>query len=130
MRWVRSHIRGGAHIALGVLALQLVLSFGHGHLDRPATSLPQKPFAALSDDGLLALPTASVPLPSDDSEGVSDDNCPICSLSRLASWLVPGASPALLLPFVLISAVTTTRLDQSLQPRKLSFYRARAPPIA
>ena len=129
MRWVRSHIRGGAHIALCVLALQLVLSFGHVHLDRPATSLPQKPFAALSDDGLLAVPTASVPL-SRDSEGVSDDNCPICSLSRLASWLVPAASPALLLPFVLISAVTTIRLDRSLQPRKLSFYRARAPPIA
>ena len=55
MRWVRCNNRFGSWLALAALALQIVVSFGHVHLDRVA------PSAAVAVAGCAGIARASRP---------------------------------------------------------------------
>jgi hypothetical protein len=126
MGWIASHKRHGALFALAALALQIVLSFGHVHLDgiRPITVhnavvAPHK--AAFAD--------ASRQTPLQNS-GDDDDYCAICASIYLASTtVIPYASP---LPEPLgFEPIEHSHgaARGSIEPPPVAF-RSRAPPFA
>jgi hypothetical protein len=131
MRLIRSNVTFGAWCALFALAVQLLLSFGHVHLDgggrdaagtvRLALQIP----AALPD--APALPT---PPGHHGPNGAHGDFCAICALTHLAGTLVPASSPALPLPAVFGPAPTPLRADRALAATPLLPFQARGPPIA
>lgn len=87
MRWIRSHRRLGARLALFALAVQIVVSFGHVHLDKLASSAPAA--AGLS---LLTANRDQTPA-SPDHHGGAGDVCAICAVIALvASSVVPEAA--------------------------------------
>ena len=53
MRWIRTHRRLGSRLALFALAVQLVVSFGHVHLDKIAPSSAAASAVSLLDTALL-----------------------------------------------------------------------------
>jgi hypothetical protein len=127
MRWFRSRSRLGAYLALFALAFQLVVSFGHVHLERIA------PLAA----GASAL--AGAPPSPDDlnapsnpigREHLADDRCPICTLIHLAGALVPAEMPPLPLPAVFGRLRLELAAEFDLTASHAALFRARAPPIA
>jgi len=82
MQWFRSHIRLGGRLALFALAIQLVLSFGHIHVDKSllssasAASVTQQ----AGRDGA----------PSSPKHHGADDFCAICAtINLLASSALP-----------------------------------------
>ena len=87
MRWVRQNLRIGSHLALFALAIQLVLSFSHVHLDG-LNLAPRQVVVQTADH-----PGAPSP------EGPNHDAlCPICLSIQLAGATLQPAPPVLLLP--------------------------------
>src|SRR5271169_4746576 len=107
MRWFRSHRLKVASLALFALACQLVLSFGHVHLDRFAGNSSTWAIAAVA--GKAAATSAgkvtSVDLPTSPRQknpsGLGDDFCAICASISLAAALVVPDAPTLL-PGILV----------------------------
>jgi Protein of unknown function (DUF2946) len=105
------------------MALQLVLSFGHIHLDRIAST----PTAVTTAGGTSsAHPNSPAQHPANDA----DDYCAICAIIHLASTSFLSKAPALPLPFAVqvvqhfdrVAFIVTT-------PRRKAF-QSRAPPLA
>jgi DUF2946 family protein len=122
MRWIRGKVRVGAGAALFALVLQLVLSFGHVHLDS-ADSYP-----ALAK--VVASSLAAGGAPSDSNHrSAGHDFCAICATISLASISLLPAPSGLALP----TADEHTWLIEfeagriSSGPRFL--FQARAPPV-
>jgi hypothetical protein len=122
MRWIRSHRRLGSRLALFALAVQLVLSFGHIHLDKiisPAAT------------GVAQLQTASrdqAPV-APGHHGGAADFCAICAtIALVASSVLPEA--AQLAPPI---SVASTRLAEFFAARPVfdlhTSFQARAPPV-
>lgn len=133
MGWFRSHLRLGSRFALFAFAIQLVLSFGHVHLDGfapSASSAVARLAAAVDGHPLVASPIGSTAPAKHKQNGSSDDFCAICSLLNMANTLVPSASAILPPPTV----VSTIRLDllaeRALSASRPALFRARAPPLA
>jgi|SRR6516164_10137737 hypothetical protein len=122
MRWFRSRIRLGSRLALFALAIQIVLSFGHVHLDGIAAANPAA--AGVVDPG-NALPVA----PVDKSDGALGHYCPVCALIHLAASALPALPPALSLParFAPVELQPTNELASAPSPHY--FFQARAPPF-
>lgn len=126
MGWVYRHKRRGALLVFAALALQIVLSFGHVHLDgiRPvaahnAVVAPHK--AALAD--------ASGQTPAQ-NPGDDDDYCAICASIYLASTTFVSHAPPLPVPLGFERIVHSYASARgSLKPRRIAF-RSRAPPAA
>src|SRR3977135_4070182 len=123
MLWVRTNRRIGAAVALFALAVQLVLSFGHVHLDKAALFAPA---------GISAPQTAGggdAP-PDPDRRPGAADFCAICATISLASTqLLP--EPTRLTPPVAHSPPGSREFEAALAasaPHLLS--QARAPPRA
>jgi hypothetical protein len=121
MGWFRLRSRWGSYLALFALAFQLVVSFGHVHLDGGAqiasrTSIVAK--AVLDPAGKQ-------------SPAVGDDHCPFCALIHLAGTLTPSEPPALpkLAAFgrLLLLAAIEFDFATTLHHSPLG---ARAPPLA
>lgn len=123
MRWFRTHIDLGSRLALFALAVQLVLSFGHVHVDKRAAS-------AVSPAGIALQVVAGrdgVPATPDHHTGATDV-CAICAtIGLLASSILPDAGQ--LAPFpshsIVLSgafAIAFTACDSQ------SSFQARAPP--
>jgi hypothetical protein len=108
-------------LALFALAVQIVLSFGHAHLDglSPARVGP----AAVANGG-AALPGA----PNDKSDGTADRYCPVCALIQLAASSLPAVPPALPLPANLDLIALPAPTDISSAPLLHFLFQARAPP--
>ena len=117
MYWIRKNCRFGAWAAVFALALQLVLSFGHIHLDQGSSTL-------------TAAASPLQPNTPDDDRGPGHDFCAICAALNLTSSSV--------LPAV---AVLATPVDQPyswaavLRPADVSYrvhfiFQARAPPYS
>jgi hypothetical protein len=126
MGWVHCHKRYGACLALAALALQIVLSFGHVHLDRVERAAIA--IAAVGSHG-AALAQASQQTPAQ-NPGNDDDYCAICASIYLASTSFVALPPQLPVP------VGFTRIEHSynaafgvIEPRRAAF-RSRAPPAA
>ena len=119
MRWIRCNGRFGSALALAALALQLVLSFGHVHLD----AVSRSPVV-----GAVAGAPRAPSLP--DQQGGGDDYCAICATIQLAANAFVPQAPQLAVPFV---AQTIAHVDRVavffIAPRRAPF-QSRAPPLA
>jgi hypothetical protein len=126
MGWVHVHKRRGAFIALAALALQIVLSFGHVHLDgvRPAAA-----HGAVAVPHKSVLAQASRQLPAQ-NPGDDDDYCAICASIYLASTSLTSQAPPLPVPLGFQTIEHSFGTDRGIvAPRRVAF-RSRAPPAA
>ncbi len=127
MGWFRSRSRLGAYLALLALAFQLVISFGHVHLDHIApTSAGARAVAGTQalDEGVTA------PSNPTGREDLADDLCPICMLMHVAGALVPAETPPLPLPAIFGALRLETVVASDLTAAQGALFRARAPPLA
>jgi hypothetical protein len=122
MKWFRSNVRSGAWCALFALAAQLILSFGHVHVQGGGRTGP----ASLA---ALAAPAGSAPVTPSGPNGASD-HCDICTLIQLASTASPSAAPSLPLPVVATSVAFVTDPDFDLAASQPRSFQARGPPLA
>jgi hypothetical protein len=115
-------MRWGSCIALFALALQLVLAFGHVHVDGIGGHSPARIEASGS----------TVPTPaSNHTHKGADDYCAICALIHLAGALVPAdLPPSLPLPVVFARWRPDTAATFGLSISTPAYFAARAPPVA
>src|ERR1700688_561670 len=78
MRWVRTNRRCGSWLALAALAPQVVLSFGHIHLEKLQSGSRAATVADSKAPDSQSIPTQH---PANDA----DDYCAICATIHLAS---------------------------------------------
>jgi hypothetical protein len=128
MHWFRSRSSLGAWLAPFALTAQLVVSFGHVHLDRNA-SAPGHQSALLASDAPTSADVASLPA-SDEAPALADDYCAICALIHLAGTVVASEPPALSLPVVFGRAHTQSTAEFGLTAQSHALFAARAPPLA
>ena len=127
MGWVSSRKRHGARLALVALALQIVLSFGHVHLEN-FDGARAAHFAGV-DGHHAALTQASRQAPVQ-NPGDADDYCAICASIFLASTSFASQPPPLPVPagFQRI-AHSLAAMFGTTEPRRFAF-QSRAPPAA
>ena len=119
MHWCRTRLRLGSYIALFALAVQLVLAFGHVHLDGGGRQTRIEVSAA------TAAPAGH------NGPKVADDFCAVCALIHLASTLVPAELAALPLPVVFGQLRRPeSALHFALPASSPAAFAARAPPLA
>ncbi|MGO9682867.1 MAG: DUF2946 domain-containing protein [Beijerinckiaceae bacterium] len=122
MRWLYNW-RFGSWLALAALALQLVLSFGHVHLDGVHHTYPA--FAVSGWEAQASQPPA--PHPGTDGD---DDYCAICATIFLAANSFLPPAPQLPVPFVSRPIEHFARVAVDfIVPRRAQF-QSRAPPLA
>jgi hypothetical protein len=115
-------------LALFALAIQLVVSFGHLHLDRkapltaPSIALVDKP--AVADAGAPSEPAG------DETPALGHDFCAICALMHLAGTALAVEPPALPLPIVFDEAQPPLVSEFGSSPPDRRPFAARAPPTA
>ena len=121
MRWVRTMRRFCGSLGLTALALQLVLSFGHVHLDG-VHRVSQGTTVAASSAQAPQLPAQ----PGDDR----DDYCAVCATIYLASNSFVPQAPELPVP---VASRPVEHFDYAvvdlIAPRRAPF-QSRAPPLA
>ncbi len=123
MRWVSSNRRFGSYLALAALALQLVLSFGHVHLDGVHCGFPA---VGVVGSGAQSSLSVSAQHPGNDA----DDYCAICATIYLAANSFLPQAPQLPVPFVAQSIEHFDRVAAVfIAPRRAPF-QSRAPPLA
>jgi len=119
MGWFRRRMRLGSHLALLALAIQLVLTFSHVHLEGLPAAQKYSESAALHDSGDSTLKSPAAHY---------DPFCAVCALLQLAGSLVSPEAPALAPPQQFDLASLQAQIVVSLAgPRHLPF-NARAPP--
>ena len=111
--------------ALFALAVQMMLSFGHVHLDRLAA--PSAPSAMTFGAGAVLL---SERAPGHNPDGTLDAVCAICALIQLVATSVPGVAPALPLPARFGAIGLRASAERIAAPSRHSQSQARAPPPA
>jgi hypothetical protein len=120
MGWVWLHRRHGALLALIALALQIVVAFGHVHLQNShATSAARR--AVLAD----AKSNVPAQIPAD-----NDDYCAICASIFLASSAFAPPPPQLLVPTNFQRVGHCFNAARSLAESLRLAFRSRAPPVA
>lgn len=122
MRWFRTMRRFCGSLGLAALALQLVLSFGHIHLDGVHRGSHGTTVAS-SSARPLQLPARQ---PADDG----DNYCAICATIYLAANSFVPQAPQLPVPFVSRPIEHFYRVAVDfIAPRRAPF-QSRAPPLA
>jgi hypothetical protein len=131
MQWFRSRSSLGAclgsWLALLALAFQLVVSFGHVHLDRGA-ALPGHS-SVLLGDASGGTDAASLPA-GDEAPAIADDYCAICALIHLAGTAVAAEPPSLPLRAVFGRTFAESAVEFGLTAQDHALFAARAPPLA
>jgi hypothetical protein len=129
MGWVHGHKRYGARLALLALALQIVLSFGHVHLENVHLDGIRASHVAVAGAHNAATVQASRQLPAQ-NPGDGDDYCAICASIFLASTSYVSQPPPLPVPagFHRIEHSYSVAFD-TIAPRRVAF-QSRAPPAA
>jgi hypothetical protein len=124
MRWFRSKLHLGSRLALFALAVQVMLSFGHVHLDNLAPASTRSALAIGSGKVLL-----SEQAPIRGSGAALDADCPLCALIHLVATAAPAVAPALPLP----PRSNSIRLQAAVELASASpphlLFQARAPPV-
>jgi hypothetical protein len=124
MRWFRSKLHLGSRLALFALAVQVVLSFGHVHLDNLAPASTKSALAIGSGKILL-----SEQAPIHGPGAVLDADCPLCALIQLVATAAAAVAPALPLP----PSPNAIRLQAPVESASASpphlLFQARAPPV-
>jgi hypothetical protein len=124
MRWFRSKLHSGSRLAMFALAVQLVLSFGHVHLQNLA---PATTKSAVPASGTVLL---SERAPSHDHGGSLDADCPICALIQLIAASALSAPPVLPLPLHSGSTGLQAPAEMASVCSPHFPFEARAPPSA
>jgi hypothetical protein len=119
MRWIRSNRQYVSWLALAAMALQLVLSFGHIHLDKLPSGSTNAVVAG-------AKAPASQPSPAHPD----DDYCPICAAIHLASSSFLPDAPQLPVPFVSQSIEHSRHIVFVFVAPQGTAFQSRAPPLA
>jgi Protein of unknown function (DUF2946) len=124
MRWVRrTKRRWSSWLALAAMALQLVLSFGHTHLEKLASGSVTASITASET-------SSSQQNPAHHPANEADDFCAICATIHLASSSFLPDAPLLPVPF---SSRTIERFGHFnfvfISPQRAAF-QSRAPPLA
>ncbi len=122
MRWFVSNRRIGGWLALAALALQMVVSFGHVHLDAVH---PAAPLVATAGAMAQAVQPSPAPQPQNDA----DDYCAICASIFLAATSFVPQAPQLPVPFggERVALAFVVAFDV-VEPRRVLF-QSRAPPL-
>jgi hypothetical protein len=124
MGWVRGHKRHGALVALAALALQIVLSFGHMHLDGIRADVAH---TAVTVPHQTAASQTSTQIPGQ-NPGADDDYCAICASIYLASTSVISHAPLLPTQFGFRRVEHLHNAARGIAaPRRFAF-QSRAPP--
>jgi hypothetical protein len=120
MDWWRSKRRSGAGLALLALLVQIVLSFGHLHLQDLRAPETVAVAQAAQPDTSQHHPSPALP----------DDDCPICMAMHMAAAGVVAAPPAIAVPtaFSRIDRAAPTAPDVAVA--RYILFRTRAPPTA
>ena len=121
MGWVRAYLKLGSYIALFALAFQLVVSFGHVHLDEIGSKSPTTIEA--TDN------TAPAPAGHDEPDG-ADHYCGICALMFLAGTVSVAEPPSIPLPVVFERWRPDAVVKFGWTASPPAFFPARAPPVA
>ncbi|MBV9456640.1 MAG: DUF2946 domain-containing protein [Bradyrhizobium sp.] len=137
MKWFRSNIKGGARLALLSLFLQLALSFGHFHaLAAPSVGATQSalPHNKIVSGGDLAVQSEQAKPKQapgkQDNDQNGPDGCAICAVMAMASTMLSGSPPILLLPQAVEFLYRTTDA-QFIHPKSASTaFQPRAPPAS
>jgi hypothetical protein len=127
MDWFRSRSKWSSYLALFALALQLVLTFGHVHLDRAAPISGDRSTVVTADGANAAPGTPSDPT---DRHDRADDHCSICTLIHLAGALVLAEPPSLPLPDISVRVPSEPPLAFDFPSPPRALFAARAPPTA
>jgi hypothetical protein len=120
MRWFRGHLAVGSHLALFALAIQLVLSFSHVHLD--GLDLATQHSAVVQADQ-TGNPSPDGPSPNHDAL------CPICLSIQIAGTILQPVPPALIVPEPVAWTPPAATAELAAAGHRSSF-NARAPPLA
>jgi hypothetical protein len=138
MKWFRSNVRLGSHLALFALAIQFLLAFGHFHGSAQAASaLPDAKRSGLHDvigfaaTHLDASDTATGAWPAGhEPAGQPADNCAICAVMALANAMVDAAPPRLPVPQAAVFAYLPTETGFLVSNSTRVAFQPRAPPTA
>jgi hypothetical protein len=118
MRWIRTNLAIGTRLALLALAIQLLVSFSHFHLDGIAQA------SGLSAAATREAGSTSKPSPAPDREPL----CPICVLIQLSAATVHPVAPVLPLPDLVDWTRPDVAVAQPLPALLRLPFNARAPP--
>jgi hypothetical protein len=123
MHWVRTKGRCGSWLALAAMALQLVLSFGHVHLEKLST-----------DSAVASIAASQAPSPqqgpAQHPAGEADDYCAICATMHLASSSFLPDAPQLPVPFGSRTIEHFSYFNFTFVSPQRAAFQSRAPPIA
>jgi hypothetical protein len=123
MRWVRTKRRSASWLALAAMALQLILSFGHLHLDLAASHAQT---ATVAHSKTAVVPTTPAQHPATDS----DDYCAICATIHLTSTTFLPDAPQLPVPFVSQALEHFSYAAFVFIAPQRTAFQSRAPPLA
>jgi hypothetical protein len=118
MAWWRSRRRRGAGLGLLALLVQIVLSFGHLHLQDIAP--------AAASASLAQTAPAHRHLPP----GLPDDDCPICAAMHVAASGLVAVPPVLVAPSEFGRITQTWHAVRDVPVARYVLFRTRAPPVA
>lgn len=124
MHWIfRTNRRWGTWVALTAMALQLVLSFGHIHLENVASGSVLPTVAAFKA-------TASEQNPGHHPANEAGDFCAICAFIHLASSSFLPDAPLLPTPSASWTMKYSGFFNLILVARQRTAFQSRAPPLA
>lgn len=124
MRWFRDAIRQGSWLALIALAINLGLSFGHGHaIDGKVAgrSIAVAAFVGSPDDG------QKQGHPNDDH---ADYLCPICMVAAAMATALASTPPALPPEFANVTIDRAIEPVMALVEPPPAAFQSRGPPIS
>lgn len=107
------------------MTVQLVVTFGHVHLDGLVLTPAQ---AAQSAAGQIVAPLGDAHGKTGKSHGIADVDCPICALIQLASTSAPSVAPPLPIPATLGGAVLEAPDASAAAASPIFAFQARGPP--
>jgi hypothetical protein len=119
MCWVRSTTRFASWVAFIALALQIVVSFGHVHLEGIHRAYPAN---------VAGLKAQAQPLPAQQPSEDNDEYCAICATIYLATNSFVAQAPQLPLPFVSQPVEHIARIAVAFITSRRTSFQSRAPP--
>ena len=133
MKWFRSNVRLGSHLALFALAIQFLLAFGHFHGSAQAASAsPDARRLGLHDVVAFAATylDASDRAAGHEPAGQPADDCAICAVMALASAMVDASPPCLPAPQAAAFSYLPAEAGFLVSNSARAAFQPRAPPIA
>ena len=123
MRQVRTNRRWSTWLALAAITLQLVLSFGHTHLEKLASGSAIASMTASET-------SSSQQNPAHHPANEADDFCAICATIHLASSSFLPDAPLLPVPFASRTTEHFGYVNFTFMSPQRAAFQSRAPPLA